>query len=254
MYANGNIGLNGNQNHTREGKRISTRVLAPPGGGSSFSIGGYCSAPSRAEPTSYGYGQKESMQNAPYRRKSSDSQPHRSQGGSSSESYSYGQNIRKRHENEQEYDQPRRQPRKSYGGGENRSSYRDSLDEQMVGHNENANPSMYNGVPKSNYAHPSRSSDYDHNNQRIVRSERQQPAHGSLRKEDYAELLRQQIDAKRDVDTGAKIGAKMASMRKNCDYDYDSQSYRHRDAAPIISGRRGANPSAARTSFSLGWE
>lgn len=34
----GNRGLNGNQNH-REGHKISTRVLAPPGGGSSFSFG-----------------------------------------------------------------------------------------------------------------------------------------------------------------------------------------------------------------------
>lgn len=34
----GNRGLNGNQNH-REGSKISTRVLAPPGGGSSFSFG-----------------------------------------------------------------------------------------------------------------------------------------------------------------------------------------------------------------------
>jgi hypothetical protein len=47
----GNRGLNGNQNH-KEGGKISTRVLAPPGGGSSFSFSDMGGGPKMSYATS----------------------------------------------------------------------------------------------------------------------------------------------------------------------------------------------------------
>lgn len=230
----GNKGLNFNQN-PGQGARISTRVLAPPGGGSSFSLGGYTGptyAPAKSSPVkkSYNSGYVGTI-------------------GSSADDMNY-KAFKNQFDSRPEYNRsPRREARQM----------RDSLDNEMGNYGQKKSPMRYNPMGggsmgrNDNEHKPPRANTGPSQMDSIPRSS--QPNGGPLRKEDYAEILRQQIMSNKGVDTGRKIGRTQQNREPSYENPYAiRESRRSVPQVPVIGGRRGSNPSAARTTFSLNWD
>lgn len=207
MYANGNVGLNCNQNHS-QGGRISTRVLAPPGGGSSFSIGGYGGGPDYSSQTN--------------------SRRH------SQNNYDKYQDMKKGCESGYgEYSNRHQQPQTNYGYEARRNSFNN---------------------PSNGHRNQSRHQD---ENVDVGNVRRQSMGGGPMSKNSYAEILRQQIIAKKGYDSGAKIGSnpynsdRSQRMKHNAHY---GSGYNDSNDMVVVDRRRGCLPAAARTTFSLNWD
>lgn len=217
MIQNGIVGLNVNQNH-RQGARISTRVLAPPGGGSSFSIGGGGFGGSMGMPA----GQKSRPPAEP----------------SSYSSYRSHSNEQDENRYQKHNQAPVPVPARAYRreAVDEARNYRDSLDDAV--------DYSYTNAAKERYA--SQSS----NSQPVALSSRFGQNNGPISKRDYAEMLRMQIASNKGMDSGSKIGSMHQDRATNSDYQYNRQG---RQASHAMS-REHALPKAARTTFSLNWQ
>lgn len=258
MIANGNIGLNGNQNHSQGGK-ISTRVLAPPGGGSSISFGGG------------GYSAPMPTRNKPPAQSSPKKQAYGSgyvgTVGRSADDMNY-KKFKNQFQDCLQKPEINRSPRL-----QNRRM-RDSLDDEMNPGKSMPSPLRYGNAPNCRHddAPPRRGgrndyagNDYGGGNDYGAKGYEQrgynggyedvpppprQSSNGPMGKEAYAQILKEQIMANKGVDTGRKIGRK----QEDFDNPYNRRDSRQVPKQAVVGGRRGAKPSAAQTSFSLGWD
>jgi hypothetical protein len=239
MLANGNIGLNFNQN-PGQGSRISTRVLAPPGGSSSISFGGG------------GYSAPMPQRNRP----PVQSSPKKNGGygsgyvgtiGSSADDMNY-----KKFKNQ--FDDCLSKPEINRSPRLQNRRMKDSLDTEMDLGKLMPSPLRYGNAHSRHEEAPQRRGG---RNEYPPRGYDDQPSrvtalNGPMGKEAYAEILRQQIMSNKGMDTGSKIGRKQEQALNNNPYSH--KDHRRAPQQSIVGGRRGTQPSAAKTSFSLGWD
>lgn len=249
----GNRGLNVNQNHTC--KSITTRVLAPPGGSSSFSLGDMSSGPAHHS----SYRQASNRGQGVAARESENSYPHVAKHGRKQMA---------------DYEPERVSPGKR--GRSDRSLGGDSLDAALSKAKKSCSiPGLENHyagrdverdiVPRqplrstrNNVYYQDRDSDAD--NQASSYSNRGDGAPKKMSSREYADALREQIETNsrmkgKEQITG-NIGARSNRERRGSDSGYDSgrdeRQYRQRNSEALPQqSLKVNNPPGGHSSFQL---